>query len=304
MAVTAVNLKLNDSGQWAGEEGEAYARKYTVTYEVQCDDKRDGPHTVLAASGLPALYSPYAVGNDSHSAALCLKRTPRLQSRTSGDGNIWIVECEFSTAAATNQSSEDPTEWLPKISGGFSQFMRPLENDIDGNAIATAAGEVFDPRPEQEDSRPTLVVSKIFTSFDYVFFADYRDKVNSDSWTIRGLTFAPDVCKMRNIGFSETFINGDSYWEVTAEMEVKPDKWNPRKFLNHGYRALWPVDADGNPTAEAKLGQIYDNKTGLPITTPALLRANGAVVQSDEELPTFVEYDTYERRPFAALNLT
>jgi hypothetical protein len=303
MAVTAVNLKLNDSGQWGGEQSEGYARKYTVNFIVDCSDKRDGPQTVLAAEGLPALYSPYAIGNDSDPAALCVKRTPRLQSRTSDSGNIWTVECEFSTATAENQTSEDPTEWLPKISGGFVQFMRPLEQDIEGNAIATAAGEVFDPRPEQEDSRPTLVVSKIFTSFDYVFFADYRDKVNSDSWTIRGLTFAPDVCKMRNIGFAETFINGESYWEVTAEMEVKPDKWNPRKFLNQGYRALWPVDVDGNPTTESKLGLIYDTKSNLPITTPALLRANGAVVQSDSELPTFVEYDTYESRPFAALNL-
>jgi len=296
MSVTSTNLKLNDSGQWTGEQGEGYARKYTVTYEVHCDSKQDGPATVLLAAGIPAMYAAYAVGNDSDAQALCVKRTPTLVSRTGDGGNIWSVSCEFSTQASDNQSNTDPTQWLPKISGTYSQFMKALERDIDGNPIATSADEVFDPVPEQEDSRPTLVVTKIFKSFDYVFFADYRDKVNSDTWIVRGLIFAPDYLKVQQISFQETFINGASYYEVTAAFEVKPDKWNPRTWLNAGYLAKWPTASDS-----AKI--ILDQKTNLPSTSPQRLKADGTVELNLTNPPVFVEFNTYERRPFSALNL-
>jgi len=295
MAVDSVTPLLTDAGQWTGEHSEGNARKYTVTYQVICTSKLDGPQVALGASGIPAMYSAYAIGNDSDPEALCVKRAPRLVSRTSA-GNIWHVDCEYSTQASTNQANSDPTQWLPRISGSYAQYTRALEQDIDGNPIATTAGEVFNPVPETEDAYPTLIITKIFASFDYVFFADYRNKVNSDTWTIRGLTFQPDYLKIKQIGFTETFINGDSYWEVTADMEVNPEKWNPRRWLNAGYRARWPTADD-----DAKL--ILDPKTNLPVTSPVRLKADGTVELDLEQPPVFVEYDTYFRRPFTLLNL-
>lgn len=301
MAVTQTTLQLTDNGQWEGETAEGYERTYRTNWLVVTNDKLDGPQIVMAAPGLPSMYSTYAAGNDVDTAARLVKKTPKLKSR-SATGNAWVVTCDYTTAADSNQSQQDPTERPPTISGSFVQFMRPLEKDTDGEPVVNTVGDPFDPPIEVEDSRPVLTIVKFFSSLDFVFFCSYKDVINSDTFTVRSLSFAPDVCKMQNLSFNEQWINGINYFQVTAEMEIKPEKWIPKEILNQGYRVKWP-DADG------KLQMAKDDKSGEPLNTPVLINEDGTQRETivrgfaANQPPHYVQVKAYVRRPFALLNL-
>lgn len=296
MAVTAAVLQSTDDGQWEGDLGAAYVRTYRTHWLVVCDSKYDGPQVVLASGMLPALYTTYAAGNDVDAEARLIKKTPKLKSR-SNSGNAWTVSCEYSTAVDNNQSNQDPTLRPPTISGSFAQYMKVLDVDIDGKPVQNTVGEQFDPSIEVEDSKPILSVTKLFTSIDFAFFASYKDAVNSDTFTVRGQTFAPDVCKMQSLSFNEVWINGANYFEVTAEMEIKPEKWNPRKIANVGLLAR-------QPNAAGPIGPILaDDNSGEPINAPVNLKADGTRA-APGDAPHLIDFRPYIRRPFSLLNLS
>lgn len=297
MAVTSATLLSTEQGSWEGEQGAGNVRSYRTQWLVVCDDKLDGPSVVLSYGGLPALYSAYVAGNDSDPQALLTKKTPTLKSRSNA-GNAWIVSCEYSTAADQNQSNLSPEDRPPALSGSFVQFMRPLDIDIDGRPLQNTVGEPFDPTIEVEDSRPVLAITKLFTfvGFDYVFLCSYRDCVNSDTFTIRGLAFPPDSCKLQSLSFQEVWINGANYIELTAEVEIKPERWNPRVIANVGLMARQP-DASG-PISRI----LADDGSGEPIQLPVNLLEDGTRCLPGVP-PAFLEFRPYQRRPFSLLNL-
>ena len=94
---------------------------YEAVYIVNSDDGRDGPQVVKTASGLPAQFSAYAIGNDSDTSAHCISRNPLRR----GDSNTWDVHCTWSTTLGEStqrdqngEPTNDPEQWVTKWATG------------------------------------------------------------------------------------------------------------------------------------------------------------------------------------------
>jgi hypothetical protein len=164
----------------------------------------------------------------------------------------------------------------------------PIEDDIEGNAIATVNGE-----PIEGITRPIsdlgVRLQKNFGTFDPASFYLYIDSVNSDTF----LGFPPGTLRIANISADEQFYtdqddNEVPFWSVSVEIHArKPyqcetsEAWYKR-VRHEGYWVLntdpfggssligpaRAVDQQGNPSPKPVL--LADNGTALPIPEGSL----------------------------------
>lgn len=287
MAVIRVD-PINDSRD--GEEDEKAVGTFTASYRVQTNDPLDGPYVVINDPQLPQLYSAYSVGNDSLSSALCIGKTPRPE----GDSRkSWIVTCRFSTNAL--QFDSNPLNDPIRVSLGFDQFTRIAREDKDGNPVGNSLGDMFDPPPEIDDSRPVYKVIRNESYINESLVADMKDSVNEGSW--RG--FQPRCVKCKSISPGDLQIrNGTEYYAVVYEFHINGDTWD-FKLLNRGRRykegtKIVAVPKDQDPV-------VIDTRDNTRAVNTAEAAATGRT-----ETPVQYRYVTrrlYKERDFGVFNL-
>ena len=152
----------------------------------------------------------------------------------------------------------------------------PIEDDIEGNAIATANGELIEgiTRPISDLG---VRLQKNFGTFDPSSFYTFIDCTNSDTF----LGFPPGTLRIANIGADEQFYTDEDgneipFWSVSVEIHArKPyrvtaaEAWYKR-VRHEGY---WVKTAD--PFSSGFLYVRGKDDSGLPSNKPVLLNEDG-----------------------------
>jgi hypothetical protein len=130
--------------------------------------------------------------------------------------------------------------------------------------------------------------------YDPALAIDYQDAVNEDSF----MGFTPGQVKVAGISASSRFENNVRFWEVTYEFEFSRDDWDLH-ILDRGMTQkagsitgipIYESHEDGTDT-------LYE------ISTPVNLNGSGGVLENSSPTNvTFLPFEVYQRRPFAAFN--
>ncbi len=268
------------------------SEKGVVTYErawrILTDDKADDQLFVANNSGLPLLYSVYP--GDPRA-----KLFP-LSVRPDGDesGLLWIATARY-TSKTDEQQSASPLERPAQWTGGMAQFTRPVTRDRFNTPILNYAGDPYDPPPEIEEDRISLIAvrNEAYIPFDKI--RQYKNATNSDEWC----GAEPRTLKVR-ITFGELQEeNGYKFYPVQYEFAYNPDKWD-LTLLEIGYNGVSSAVLGGK---KVKLGD-----------EPQLLKRIAAGGSSDDFFSVGVEKEASQANftawrvrpevPFSNLGLT
>lgn len=318
--ITGRNGPIETGGK--GREG--IKRTYVRRFRVRMDRWSDGPLRVLTAPGIPRLGETYAPPDGTiDTGARCHSVDPQ----DTDEPTVWTVTASYSNDPADIGDMQKEAGGAPDPnnpqdnsgdqgqSGSGSQPNDPLAKpaqivwsvdrytkvaqfaikDIDTGkqdaALASAAGEPFDPLPEVDAGRLTLTITRNEPSFSQVTSALFQDKVNSDTFA----GFGAGKVKCNGITGQSAEESGFSYYVVTYSFSMRDDGWR-LKLLNQGMYEF----------AAGKRVRILDDKTKEPITSPVPLDANGAkltVAAVQAGSFTFKNYQVYDEREFSVLNL-
>lgn len=145
--------------------------------------------------------------------------------------STWSSKQEFATAP-----EDDPVE----IEWDEEDLEVPVLKDRNGHAVLNSAGDFPDPLPVASDS--ILIATITFkTAASGVALRSYRKSINSDAFTIDGLTVNAKHARVRRIKLGKRKFRGsDPYRDGTVELAITDndeDDWEIR-WLDAGYRYL------------------------------------------------------------------
>ncbi len=176
------------------------------------------------------------------------------------------------------------------ITWDTEQFQRPAVMDKDGDGVLNSAGDPFDPPAMMDDSRRVATVTKMMTSVPS-WILDYQDAVNSDTFTIDGISVAIGKAKVQRVSVSDVrVINATNYREVTLQIQFQVDGW-----------ALQVLDAGFRDSSF----RVLRNNDGTKPTAPIPLNGSGAALNSSNPADAvFRSFQVYNALPFSALPLS
>lgn len=158
----------------------------------------------------------------------------------SGTLTVWDVDVTYKARETPVFDSpfDDPVErtW------GYIRTQEPYERDVNGVPILNAAGEPFDPPPERDVTRPTLVCVRKEPAFSIAAFIPFYDSVNN----LHFFGAAPGQAKFMGVsGRGPLVKSGFTYWEVTYEFHFREEPWHQAFILNQGLNQLVENDSEG-----------------------------------------------------------
>lgn len=280
-----------------GRGGSLRADVYTMTrvFRVTTDNKANGVVTVAGG-----VYTSYGVrAGSSHpedSTAKCYQVDP-IDDGTSG--LIWLVTCSYSNASEHRDKLENPLSDAAIIGPWDSDsYQEVAEVDNDDKVIANSAGDPYDPPLMKDFSRRNVTVRKNVASVPE-WFLDYEDAVNSDAFTVGGLSVPVGKAKCKKTQVSEQkFRNGIGYYEVTTVLQFSKKGWT-RKVADVGFNEL---TEDGLGRKKIVIGEPGAEE--YP-SAPVPLDGSGARLEN----PTLANrvynaHDIEDRLPFSVLPLS
>lgn len=290
---------------------------YTVVYRVIADIAT-GPETVRVYSGLPTRSSTYSVVegsvSESNTGAGYQGKSVKFQE-VKESKKIFLVTAKFSDNPTAGQKKDPeeppglPWEAPADISTHSAKDKKPILLDLDGNLIASSAGEPYDPVQEVDDTHYILRIVKNFLNIDIPFNASYRDTVNSDVF----FGCQPESVKVETPGvFERLWFGPQKYFRLTWEFSLLSgddisspgssvavfDDWR-RKLYDYGMYKLVGVVPNQKLVAIKGLD-------GRELAAPRLLNNAGAVLpigQPPELRRWPLGYRVYRSQPFGALGL-
>ena len=260
------------------------ARTYTRKFRVTSNDKTDGPFEVGSTSGLPLIGSAHP--EDAN--AFCIELTVENTEPYAG----WTVTANYSDERVID---DNPTDDAAEINWGSEQFQKVAVVDRDGNLIVNSAGDLFDPPAMIDDSRRVVTVSKNLATVPS-WILDYQDAINSDTFTIDGISIGVGKAKMQAVTVGpKQRRNSTVFRTVTFTIHLQRDGW-VLDILDAGFNRI--------PTG--------DTSNRVPITLDGVLPSapyplNGAGAPLKNPSPTncvFRSFNVYKTRTFSTLPLT
>jgi hypothetical protein len=167
--------------------------------------------------------------------------------------------------------------------------------DKNGDTINNSAGDPFDPPLMMDDSRRVISVSKNLAAHP-TWILNYQDTVNSDSFTVRGVTYTAGQGKLQRVSISnELSRNGTTYYVVQFEIHLQKNGWLLQP-LDAGFRER---DYSGDLINIVNPGDNEEPSAPVPL--------DGAGTALDN--PSFtnnvtLSFSVYETAAFSALPLT
>lgn len=171
---------------WELTQDDEGHREYHISHLV-VTNYGDGPLTVLTASGLPAVGSYWAFGNEIDTWAYCLpKCNVRFYKRQDEDGkHQWYrVDQTFSTKPRNDrcqdQSIEDPLMEPPRLSGSFQHYQKEAMKDRFDNLLINSSHELIRGAAiEFDESRPEIHIEINYLTLDLALLCSYMETVNA-----------------------------------------------------------------------------------------------------------------------------
>jgi len=260
------------------------ARTYTRKFLVTSNDKTDGPFEVGSTSGLPLIGSVHP--EDAN--AFCVELTVENTEPYAG----WTVTANYSDERVID---DNPTDDAAEINWGSEQFQKVAVVDRDGNLIVNSAGDLFDPPAMIDDSRRVVTVSKNLATVPS-WILDYQDAINSDTFTIDGISIGVGKAKMQAVTVGpKQRRNATVFRTVNFTIHLQRDGW-ALDILDAGYNRKDPLDA-------TKRQPITIN--GLLPSAPYPLNCSGAPLENPSPVNcVFRSFNVYKTRAFSSLPRT
>lgn len=278
MTVTYVGESPSDSRAM----NELGLRSYTRGFWLTTTSKSEGPYTVGSHGSLPQI-------GDAHnedSSAYCR----RLTVERAAGWRLWKVVAEYSSEF---ELSPTPTSDPAIITWNTEQFQRVAYTDKNGHAILNSAGDWFDPPAMIDDSRRIVTVQKNLAAVP-TWILTYQDAVNSDIFSVGGVSIAIGQAKMQSIAVSKVQSrNTTTFYQVTFTMHLQKSGWL-LSILDAGYRFK----------SGTKRYNIVNDDFTLP-TTPVPLNGSGDVLSNPTPATAvYRDFSVYETKAFSTLPLT
>lgn len=231
-------------------------RVYNETYLVQTNDPRDDALIAIQANlgaghKIPTQYTTtYSSANASDSLAFCtsVKASPYAED----DRQAWKVEVEYRTDAFARYDNPllDPVVY----SMGFDSYQTVARFDNNGDTIRNSFGDLFNPPPMVDQSRPVYVVQRNEPAINLSLAMQIKDSVNVSAW--KGC--APRTVKCRNISYGETQTrNSYTFYKAHYEFHLDVNTWDFR-VLNTGRRYMYDDPANPGTLIEGKKTKSED----------------------------------------------
>jgi hypothetical protein len=275
-------------GEWSSESNRS-VRRYTRIYRVKTDENTDEHVTVVA--GCPQIGDVYPYDANA--------RCRRVHASNAAFSKlVWIVTCDYSTGPEIEASPlDDPAE----IEWSTDQYQKIFVKDIDGDWICTTAGELFDPPPEGDDSRWTVRVRKNLAAVP-AWVLQYRNAVNSTSFTIDGISVAARCAKMSALRISSVQQRNDIAFRILEmAIHVNEETWD-KEIENCGF---FEVSSGSGETRRHIM--VWDASNSKWVKTPKPWPIDESGVAIANPTPTnivFNRYRIYPEKNFNSLPLT
>jgi hypothetical protein len=264
-------------------------RTYQRAWIVLTTSRNDDAYTVGSASGLPV------IGNTHPSDANAYCQS--LQVQPISGWRVWRVTASYSTERQLNTS---PTSDPAVITWNTEQFQRVAVFDNDGDLIVNSAGDPFDPPLMMDDSRRVVTIQKNLAVVP-TWILDYQDAVNSDAFTVDGVSIGIGKAKMQNVSVGPVERRSSTAFRtVNFTIHLQRDGWALQP-LDAGFREFVTTDSVPNP----ELKNILNRGDQQPVAAPVPLDGSGKAL--DNPSPTncvFLTYNVYKTRAFSTLPLT
>jgi len=199
---------------------------------------------------------------------------------------------------STGSEPVEPTLQAPDVDYDTVTTEEEIDEDVNGNPIATATGELYQGVTKQV-SDLVVTIGKNFSIFNPVTFYEYYNTVNSDTF----LGFPPGTAKVMNIKAAPVIEKDFLYWRVTVQIQFrKPYRttnakaWHKR-LKHEGYNCFTDtvVDSPGVKCVDVN---------GEPATVPQPLDSTGKQITAQNSVPeTWREFEVYESTAFSGMNL-
>jgi hypothetical protein len=254
-----------------------YTRVFNFSTSTQTDDAWDvGSH-----ANAPVIGSAFR-------DAWCISSQPRCV-----DGKLaWKITAQYSSERELNTN---PTLEPALITWDSEQFQRPAVFDKNGNAIVNSAGDPFDPPNMMDDSRRVVTVEKQLAVVPS-WILTYQDAVNSDTFSIDGISIGIGLAKMQRVSVSPVQSrNGTSFRTVHFTIHLQKSGW-----------LLEPLDAGFRErNYEGELVNIVNPGDGEEPSAPVPLDGAGAALDNPSYTNNvFLSFSVYETKVFSSLPLT
>jgi hypothetical protein len=280
MAVTYVG-ELSEGRRATNSRG---VRTYTRVFRLTTSSQTDNAYTVGSNISLPVIGNTFP----SDGNAYCTD----LDVQCVRGWRIWDVTATYSTERQLNTT---PTSDPVFVQWDTEQFQKPATQDKDGDAVVNSAGDPFLPPEQMDDSRRVVTITKNLSSVP-AWILTYQDAVNSDTFTIDGISIAIGEAKMQRVSVGPAEIrNGTAFRAVTFVIALRRDGW-AYKILDQGYKEKDPADS-----TKRKLITVRGQ---LP-TSPVLLDGNGNQLANPATAnAVYLTYNVYKTQAFSSLPLT
>lgn len=259
-------------------------RTYTRVFKLETTSQSEGPYAVGSNASLPKI----GAAHPEDAGAFCTDLTPECVEPWKG----WTVTAEYSSEFTL---AENPTSDPATITWGSEQFQRVVIVDKNGQAVVNSAGDPFDPPIMADDSRRVVTVTKNLANVP-TWILTYQDAVNSDTFTVDGVSISAGIAKMQAVTVSTVQSrNATSFRQVTFTMHFNPGGWKA-KPLDAGFRQV--VYGGG-------LENIRNPGDDELPAAPVPLNGNGQAEENPSPTNCFpLEFTVYNELAFSSLPLT
>lgn len=289
MAVVSATRDWSKRNLRTSRDGSQFDDGWTVIVEPE---EGIDPRVMILDSGLiPLRGDPH----DEVFGVVC-----RAHNFTALGPRAWSVIVTFETVSVS-QPGTDPTLAPPQVRIGGESYDEPIDTDLDGNPVATTAGEPFDPPISRKVTDLVIDYTCNVLAYDLnlAWLFALKDKVNDKA--IPGLGGAGQVLvdgsPEANLVRSPDGSLPD-YYQVSLRLKIRepyddgnapPNSAWFQRVLNQGYRHL---DDEGNLLTAT-------DDAGIPFNQKVLLDAAGKITTT----PYWLYFRIYEEADLSGLNL-
>ncbi len=281
----AERMWSRDSSSLSTDDGKNKTLTISEGYSVVADPT-DKTLDVYSAPDLPFVDDLYP----GTLGIYCKKKTPRRISPI-----YWIVHVEWEGEIGNGGLQDHPVNKPPILSWGHVEEEIEIDEDVNGNPIATAAGERYQGVTKKVHDI-TLNVKRNYWTIDIPATHAYLHSVNGDTFA----GFEPGLGRMTAFDATEKFDqNKSGYYEVSATIQFRyPYRTTParawwRRILHEGYYVR-TAGVDDPPTRAVRQGS--------PVVQPVLLNSAGYLLPDGDD-PVWKEFEIYHPLPYQALGL-
>lgn len=225
-------------------------------------------------------------------------------SRDAQNPYYWQLVLEYRSDVqpgyGPGQNLISPLMRAPEFDWSYEETEEPVDIDVSGNPICTAAGERFDPPLTRPFVDLVATVTFYRDSWNASAMMGLVNTVNADVWYgwPRGTArfFAPRVRSVIEFPWPMCF-------QITYTFKVRPDGWKDRKL--HAGTREWTGTYDSNGN---KVTRLITDANGQPISDPWPLDVEGRKIELQGNgqyaaALTFREFDKFNAIPFAVFGV-